>query len=236
MNKIITLLLACSLTAFLASCADNSERHELTPVEQPFVLYADQTVDSLSFFTFDSWSVVSQDEWIAVDGDSHLDFDYDNTRRYLFRVYLKLQPNTTGETRAGTVLVKSYDYAFSAPFVQLGILNLSHPAYTADTPFDEYGIIPRTAHYELVDSAHWTEDSICFTVQNSWNLLFPDEKPDWISLDRTAASAGQYSVKLTLEPNTDTDNGRQAKLKLHSGNVSNEIVVRQLPAKKEAKE
>ncbi|MBO7118772.1 MAG: BACON domain-containing protein [Bacteroidaceae bacterium] len=233
MYKVKILLLACSSLFLIASCSSDPETHELIPVEQPFILYADQTVDSVQFYTFDSWTVTPEVDWISVEGKSHLDIPYDYTKRYLCRVFLNLQPNTTGETRSGTVLVQSHDYSYSAPFVQLGMLYVSHPQYVVDAWFDDYYIIPKVAHYELVDSAHWTEDSICFTVENNWDLEFVNGAPDWLSLDKTTDLPGHYRVNLALVPNTDTENGRQTTLKLTSGNVSNEIVVRQLPAKKE---
>lgn len=233
MYKIKSLLFACSLLTLAVSCANDPETHELIPVEQPFILYADQTVDSLRFYTFDSWTVTPDVDWISVDGATHLDIPYDYTKRYLCRVFLKIKPNTTGVTRGGTVLVKSYDYSYSSPFVQLGMLNVLHPTYTVDSPFDEYGIIPKQVHFELVDSAHWLQDSICFKVENNWDLAFVDEAPEWLTLDKTTDLKGRYRVNLSLVPNEDTENGREAKLRLTSGDVSNEIVVRQLPAKKE---
>lgn len=230
MYKIKTLLLACSLLPFLASCDGESERHGLTPVVGSIILYADETVDSLSFYTYDSWTVTPQVDWISVDGKSHLDIT-NNAMCYLCTVFLKMMPNTTGKTRTGTVLVQSYDYSSSFPFVQLGLLKVSHPVYTIDSYLDQQSGIPDVAHYELIDSAHWTADSICFTVQNNWELL--GEIPEWLTLDKKTDLPGKYRVNLTLVPNTDTENGREAKLKLVSGEVSNEIVVRQLPAKKE---
>jgi hypothetical protein len=227
------LLLACSLLPFLASCDGEQERHELTPDVSSIVLYADETIDSLRFFTFDSWTVTPQADWITVDGDSHLDLVHDNSVRYLCKVFFNVEPNTTGKTRTGTVLVQSYDYSFTSPFVQLGLLRLSHPLFTTDTWLNEQSGIPDVAHYELTDSAHWTSDSICFTVQSNWDLVFADEAPEWLELDNTMGIPGKYSVHLKLVPNTDKENGREARLKLVSGKVSNEIIVRQLPAKKE---
>lgn len=209
------------------------ERHELTPIEKSFILYADQTRDSLFFYTFDSWTVTPQNDWISIEGNSHMDIEYDYMKRYLCRIIVLFQPNTTGKTRYGSVLVQSYDYSYSSPFVQLGLLNVSHPAYTVDSWIDEQNHIPEVAHYELVDSANWTNDSICFTVQNNWNLDFADEtEPDWLTLDKTTDLPGKYKVNLTLTKNTDTENGRKATLRLTSGEVSNLITVRQLPAKK----
>ena len=236
MYKVKSLLLACSLLSLLASCVNDPERHALTPVGSSIILYADQTVDSLRFYTYDSWTVTPAVDWISVDGDSHLDISYDYSKCYLGRVFLAVEPNTTGKTRYGNVLVQSYDYSYSAPFVQLGMLKVTHPAYTVDSYLDEQSGIPEIAHFELVDSAHWTEDSICFKVENNWDLVFEGEQPDWLTLDKQTDLKGKYRVNLTLVPNTDTENGRETTLRLKSGEVSNEIVVRQLPAKKEEEE
>lgn len=235
MYKLKSLLLVCSLLPFIAACINDPERHELRPVGSSIILYADHTIDSLRFYTYDRWTVTPQDNWISVDGDSHVDLNYDYSISYLCRVFLKIQPNTTGKTRCGTVLVQSYKYSYSSPFVQLGILKVTHPAYTVDSYLDEQSGIPDVAHFVLVDSAHWTNDSICFTVQNNWDLVLEgDPKPEWISYDKMTDLKGKYRVNLTLDPNTDTENERVAKLKLTCNGVSNEIVVRQLPAKKEA--
>lgn len=227
------LLLVCSLFSLLASCVNDPEVHQLVPIESPFVLYADQMEDSLRFYTLDSWTVTPQVDWIMVDGDSHKEIKYNYTKRYLFKVMLLFKPNTTGRARKGTVLVQSYDYSYYAPFVQLGLLQVSHPALTVESFLDEQETIPDVAHYELIDSAHWTNDSICFTVQNDWNLDFVGESaPDWLVLDKKAGYWGNRRVNLTLTPNTDTENGRETQLRLTSGEVSNIISVRQLPAKK----
>ena len=236
MYKVKASLLACSLLSLFASCVNSPERHELSPVEQSIILYADETIDSLRFYTFDSWTVTPEVNWIAIDGDSHLDLVNDYTVRYFCRVFLSVEPNTTNQTRVGTVLVESYDYSYSALFVQLGLLKVSHPGYVVDSYLDEQSGIPYEAHYELIDSAHWEKDSICFKVENNWDLVFVDGKPEWLDIDKATALPGEYTVKLTLVPNEDTENGREAKLKLISGAVSNEIIVRQLPAKKEEEE
>lgn len=233
MCKIKSLLPLCSLLLMLSACSGDPEPHQLVPVEQPFILYADQTVDSVRFYTFDSWSVVPSVDWITVVGQSQATIDYDYTKRYLFRVVLNITPNTSGETRSGTVLVKSYDYSYSSPIVQLGMLEVQRPAYTADSYLDDYGIIPKTAHYELVDSAHWTSDSICFKVENGWELLFDGTTPDWLQLDKTTDRKGRHRVNLTLTPNTNPAEEREAKLVLKSSGISTPITVRQLAPKKE---
>lgn len=232
MHKKNSFLLACCLLPFLTSCNEETERHGLTPDVSSIILYADETRDSVCFYTFDSWTVTPQADWITVSGPSHLDIVHDNSIRYLCKVFLDVMPNTTGKTRTGTVLVQSHDYSYSAPFVQFGLLKVSHPLYTVDTYLDQQSGIPDVAHYELVDSAHWTSDSVCFTVQNNWDLVFVDDTPDWLTLSETTGLPGKSRVYLTLAQNTDTEE-RKARLKLISDEVSNEILVRQLPAKKE---
>ena len=238
MYKTKTLLLVCSLLTFLMSCDNEPENHQLTPVEGSIILYADQTTDSLSFYTFDNWSVTPQVDWINVVGKSREDnIKYDYTKCYLYTVFVSAKPNTTGKTRVGTVLVQSYDYSYSLPFVQLGLLNVTHPYFTADSWLSEQANIPEVAHFELKDSAHWTSDSICFTVDDNWELMFADETaPDWLSFGEQELSGlrGKHKVIFTLVPNTDTENGREAKLKLVCREITNEIVVRQLPDKKKA--
>ena len=237
MHKKKTLLLACSLLFLIASCANDPERHELTPVEKSFILYADQKTDSLFFYTFDSWSITSQADWITVESDPNVNIKYDYMKRYFCRIIVSFKPNTTGKTRYSTVLVKSYDYSCAFPFVQLGLLHISHPAYTIDSYLDKQSSIPEVAHYELIDSANWTSDSICFTVENNWDLVFASEtEPDWLTLDKRTDLPGKHKVNLTLTENTDTENGREATLRLTSGEVSNLITVRQLPARKKEKE
>ena len=49
MCKVKFFLFAVGLLSLLASCAGDPERHELTPVEQRIILYADQTLDSLRY-------------------------------------------------------------------------------------------------------------------------------------------------------------------------------------------
>ena len=236
MYKIKTSLLACSVLFLIAACANDPERHIIELEKPSLVLYADQTTGSVSFYTYDSWTVEPQDEWITVYGDSHLDIDYDYMNLYLSTVSFVVQPNATGKTRYGTVLIKSY-YDAAVPFYQLGVLNVLHPNKIVGTLLDERGSIPDVAHYELVDSAHWEKDSICFKVENDWTLEFAGEAPEWIELvGNTTGSPGKNRVDFNLTPNTDTENGREAKLKLKSSGVSNEIVVCQLPAKKEEEE
>jgi len=232
MNCFKTLLTACLLLLLVASCNNEPERHELTPAGDAFVLYADQTLDSLHFYSYDSWTVTPQVEWVSVYGPSHTDVVNDNTQ-YRWNLNLIVEPNTTGRTRRGSVFVHSYDYSYSSPVVQLGLLFVSHPNRTVDTWIDERSGIPDVAHYELIENARWTADSICFTVENPWSLRLVDATPaGWLQLDATSGPAEEHCrVNLAFSANRDEENERRATLRLISGEVFNDITVRQLPAK-----
>lgn len=146
---------------------------------------------------------------------------------------MSLQPNTTGRTRQGLVRVQSYDYSYSVPFYQFGMLDVTRPAYTIESYLDKAALLPDVALHVLTDSANWEADSISFQVHNPWELTFADgAAPDWLVLSKTSGQPGKHQVNLTLMPNTDTENGREAVLQLTSGEVSDRITVRQLPAKK----
>ena len=153
MYKYRKLLLACSLLPMLAACNSAPEYHELTPVVEPAILFADQKLDSIRFFTYDNWSATPQQDWLGIEGPSRQDnVQYDYRRSILYRVLVSAQPNTTGKTRIGTVLVHSYEYDSLFPIMQLGILNVSHPQYKADSWIDDSQFYPEVAHFELTDS------------------------------------------------------------------------------------
>ena len=236
------LLLLCSSIFFLVSCLSDPETHQLALVTGNSLLFADQTEDSVKFYTFDSWQTTPQSDWISIAGDSRGDIKYDYSKRYLCRVDVSLKPNTTGCTRQGRVLIESYEYSSYAFFTQLGMLDVRHPDYTVKEYFDISTLLPETVEHVLIDSTGSGVDSICFRVYKDWTLTFEDSaKPDWIDWGTNTSEIidekkiggrpGRNRVNLTLEPNT-TENERETTLLLTSGEVVNPITVRQLPVKK----
>ena len=65
-----TLFLICGLLPFVLSCVKDPETHQLLIENRFATLYADQTIDSVVFYTFDSWSVASATDWLTIDGPS----------------------------------------------------------------------------------------------------------------------------------------------------------------------
>lgn len=228
-----TLLLVCGLLPLVLSCVKDPETHQLLVENRFTTLYADQTIDSLVFYTFDSWSVASATGWLTIDGPSEGEIQYNNSRRYRCRAGVKVTPNTTGETRDGYVYVNSYEYTSTFVRLQYGYLNISRPVCTVEEYMDEGQTEPKKVHHTLIVNAQTDEDSLCFTVQNNWSLAFEGETPEWLTLEKTSGERGKNSVKLSFSENTDVTKTREAKLRLTSGVVSNIITIQQKPAVEE---
>lgn len=228
-----SLLLVCSLLAFVTSCVKEPETHQLILEKHFSTLYADHTIDSLVFYTFDSWDVTPLNEWIAIEGSSVGKIQYNSGRRYRCVVGLMVTPNTTGKTRDGYVRVSSYDYVSNAIYLQNGWLNITRPAYKVESYFDEGKTVPESVSFTLTVDAQTEKDNLTFEVQNGWSLAFEGTAPDWVTLEKTFGDKGKNTVDLVFTPNSDVDNAREAKLRLTSGAVSNVITIQQRPTKKD---
>ena len=228
-----TLFLIFGLLPFVLSCVKDPETHQLLLENSFTTLYADQTIDSVVFYTFDSWSVVSAADWLTIDGPSEGKIQYNNSRRYRCRAGLVVSPNTTEVTRVGKVHVNSYKYPGNFVRLQYGYLNISRPLCTVEEFMDEAQTVPKKVHHTLTVNAQTDEDSLCFVVQNYWSLAFEGETPEWLTLEKTQGERGKNSVKLSFSENTDATKTREAKLRLTSGQVSNLITIQQKPAVEE---
>lgn len=228
-----TLLLVCGLLPLVLSCVKDPETHQLLVENRFTTLYADQTIDSLVFYTFDSWSVASATDWLTIDGPSEGKIQYNNSRRYRCRAGLVVSPNTTGVTRVGNVHVNSYEYPGIFVRLQYGYLNISRPLCTVDSYLDEGQTVPKEVRHVLTVDSQSDEDSLCFIVQNNWSLAFDGEMPEWVTLEKTSGERGRNSVKLFFSENADATEPREAKLRLTSGVVSNIITIQQKPAVEE---
>ncbi len=219
---------------FMASCAEEGQ-HQLMigyPAQGYSILHADEMTDSIMFVTFDSWKVTPlQTDWIRVNGKDNGTIKHDDTKRYWIKVNLEFAPNTTAHTRIGAVSVRSYEYEVGAKYLQYGHLDIFHPSAKAET-FMSGSTIPDSVSFCLADSANVPNDSLCFRVENRWELAFVGEQPEWLALDAQEGRAGRNRVNLTFEANTDTI-ARRAVVRLTSGRVSNDIEILQHGRKKE---
>ena len=226
----------CSLflvPLFMTSCIKDSENHLLDIVyPKPYtVLFADQVRDSISFVTFDGYSLHSYADWISVVGTPYEDIKYNSMNVYRFTRQLEAKQNTTGGTRSAVVGVTSYEYTSGGRYYQLGYLNITHPSPSG------YGFvfsnIPDTVHFAIKDSANVTLDSVCFNVEDMWQMSLTSEDGNaqsWVSLDRQGGQGGSNKVTLTMQPNRDMENDRKATLLLTTGEVENKIELTQFKA------
>lgn len=236
MRKSLFALSFLALAAMVQSCVSDPDQHQLQ-IAYPNnpLLFADATQDSLLFFTFDSWKVTPNHSWLSVEGITSGEFKYDYNRRYLVSVPVALQPNTTGESRIGSITVDSYEYTAYGIYLQLGYLNITNIPCKVTSLLNDYSSVPKTVDFQLSDSAFVTRDSICFNVQKSWNLSFPHQQPSWIQLERTEGFSGNNKVYITLEENP-TFEDRKTTLRLTSSGVNTDIAVTQFARKKKAGE
>ena len=235
------LLAACTFVSglFMASCGD-MDQHQLMiayPAQGYSILFADQTVDSISFLTFDSSKIIiHNDEWIRVTGDESGTIKHDNDKRYWVTTELEFAPNTNRHSRIGAVEVQSYDYQVGARYLQFGHLDITRPSAKVETKLPN-STIPDSVSFCLADSAFILTDSLCFDVHNAWELVRKDngEQVDWVKFDKQYGKPGRNRLIVTFEENEDTTD-RSVVFELKSGRVSNDITIKQFGRKKKENE
>ena len=235
------LLAACTFVSglFMASCGD-MDQHQLMiayPAQGYSILFADQTVDSISFLTFDSWKIIPHANWISLTGDNEGGIKYDYAKRYWITSELKFEPNTTNRTRLGAVEVISYEYHTGATYYQYGHLDIYRPIPKVEKYYKDSRLIPDSVSFCLADSAFILTDSLCFDVHNAWELVRKDngEQVDWVKFDKQYGKPGRNRLIVTFEENEDTTD-RSVVFELKSGRVSNDITIKQFGRKKKENE
>ncbi len=213
----------------LAACDKESYRHAIS-VSRPYsgqygVAYADQTLDSIVFETFDSYRASSNASWLTLDPQM-AEQKIPNSYWNMWQIVLpfSLSPNTTNETRDAIVSVNNYgdddwNQTVQVSYLQLGWLNITRPA----AAFEAYTSFPRTAEFELTDSATQAADSLVFSVYADWTLSCTSS---FVHLATTSGKAGKNVVNLTLDANEGTAD-RTDTIKLVSNGVTTPIALKQ---------
>lgn len=217
----------------MVSCNKESTFHA-TSVEYPYncLLYADQTLDSIIFSTSDDWMLSTPYNWIHIQGDTKGTIKQD-LLYVTYTNHVEFDQNTTDSTRIGHIQLNSY-YNAAALYIQLGFIDISHPRYSVKSYYGNTNV-PTKVTFTMADSANVQLDSICFNARKSWALEFDSESDhSWVTANMTTGLAGKQSIKLTMTQNPDTL-ARETKATLTSGEVKNEIVIRQYgkPKKKD---
>ena len=198
MKKNLLFLLA--LTLMFSSCLKDEQNYSTLSVTYPTygyrLLMADQTRDSICFKSTESGTLKSNADWLTLERNTFnntLGSDYIVT--WSFPV--TLQPNTTGVTRYATVTVQGGEYESGAYYLQTKRLGVTRPTrfYTTDLKADSI--------CTLTDSALTLVDSIQFTTYDAWSLQVQDAS--WLTAAQTSGTKGAHTIRLTLEPNTSSE-------------------------------
>lgn len=188
-------LLAAVLT--VASCSKKSEYH-MTDVPYPYhLIYADHTIDSLLYITTEVHTVTSDAGWCTVDNsdiNSINEFIRTHEGVYNLSALLSLQPNTTGATRDAYIRINAGEYSSVGVFRQMPSLNVTRPMRFYDES------LRRDSLMALKVSDRSLRDSVAFTVEGAWELSAPEGS--FVTLDKTAGSAGSHVVYFTVPANT----------------------------------
>lgn len=218
-----TILFPVALSALIMSCSKESYRHQIA-IEHPSapsVVFADQTRDSVVFYTFDSYEVKSNNsDWITVLSSKNYPSSakLDNLYYMFYRVpvFLEIAPNTTGKVRSGYVTIRSYgeddwNTTAYAEYYQLYWHNITSPAPKYSyTDMDVTGVT-----YAATDSALQLTDTIRFTAHAPWTIEAATDS--YITPKILSGQAGVQKIPLDIEPNA-TATKRETTITIKSDN------------------
>ncbi len=231
MKKLFLVIIA---SAIVAACDNESSRHAINlsyPLNGQYgVVYADQPEDTIIFNTFDSYRATTNETWISIDpGWAAVTIQNDYWNIWEIELPLTFKANTTGETRDGIISINNYgddwNETISVAYLQLGWLNVSRPQPNYGT----YSDFPRTATFELTDSAAQVSDTLEFTVHGDWTLT---SNASFVAPEAASGSKGENKVALNVEKN-DAASERSATLTLTSSGVETPIILKQQAKKEE---
>ncbi len=223
--KKITLLFALVSLVFISSCKKESYYHWVAlahpTANQVAVVAADQTLDSVLFYTTDKTfiSPVSS-SWISIDEDKKV-FNVENYYRYVWLVStpLNFAPNTTGEPRKGTVQIHSvgeddWDATCDAVYFQLSWHDITMPA--PKYSYKDSEVIG--AVFEATDSATQVADTLKFVAYGNWTLT----DGSFAHPQSLAGEPGEQKVIVRLDENTATTD-RDEEISLSSNGVATKV-------------
>ncbi len=230
MRKLL-LPLVLVTTVLLGSCNKESYYHtmSLQYPDRVSIVYADQTRDSVAFWTTDNFQIVSGAEWLVVP-DSMKQGYIQNQYRYVWSVVslLIVEPNVTGHSRTAQLSIHcmgndEWNQTATVTYRQLHWLDITSPS--PNYAYND-GVITDAA-FQLTDSATQVSDSLCFRVHGNWELT----DGSFVHPVVQSGEAGRQTVALTLDANPSTDE-RQEKIVLTSNGVSTPVTIKQTGRKK----
>ncbi len=215
-----TLLCTLVVLTTLASCNSENEFHQTSFDKASVTMYADQVKDSVLLYYADDWTASLNDySWLSVSPTSGK--MEKGAMLMSTPLYFTAEPNTSGRIRLVNLTISSHEQG-GLTITQLPVLNITYPYYSF-IEGDE--VSTDNLRYVSTYTAVATEGQVRFTVYRDGATLNSDQA--WCVPELTTFDAGEYTVALTLQPNT-TASQRTAQLTLTSGGVSTVITINQL--------
>lgn len=231
-----TLLLLAVVSLALVACNTENEFHQTYMVKQYQVVYADQTVDSVSYVTTETHKISSDASWCTPIDTYQASINKQieaNPGIYELAVYLNMKVNTTGKLRTANITVNAGQYSATAMVIQLANLEVERPQITL-SPDLSGDTISTLGLPGLANS-----DSIIFHTQYPWTLSVPEGS--FITLRKTSGEAGRNVVFFEYTKNPLTE-ARQETITLkafptttrrqtNENELSTECILTQIPIK-----
>ena len=243
------LSLMAGIALFFSACTHDTYTHQVSiayPSGEQGYIYADQTEDSICFFTFDSYHYYpyahNPGNFISIDSKyEKKKITNDPYNYWLISLPVYFTPNTTDSCRAGFVMVDcksemdDWTGTVYGTYYQLNWHCVANPApkYTYNK-----NRVPVSVDHTLRDSTQ-TSDKIVFYAWDDWSVSSSDPervKPLTTSGRRSmhvsSTALEKIEIPLELVPN-DTPDTLRTNLTLKSDNgAKTTITVQQVPVKK----
>ncbi len=237
MKKLFFAVIA-ALGLLLHSCNKESYYHSqalLYPTGyQVAVVFADQTYDSLYFYTTDRTQISVYDApWMSIP-DSMKTLNIQNQYRVLCFVNcpVTFEPNTTGKPRMGHIRVHTtgaddWDNTTTASYYQLSWLDISRPA-----PAYSYNDNLITgAAFKTKVGAEQTADTLEFWTAGRWTL----SDGLYVHPEVSSGGEGMHKIPVRIDVNA-TEAERIDTVTLTSNGVSSHVQFTQEIKKEETEE
>ena len=173
MKKILLPVILLVLVAF-AACNKESYYHTMSLIKpiQVGIVFADQDIDTMSFYTTDNFSITTNQSWATIP-DTIQSGKIPNVYRMVWTVVAPVvfEPNTSGKIRDVSVQIQvsggnDWNQVATATFRQLSWLSINRPVA-------KYSYLERVvtgAEFECVDSATQISDTLEFYTYGPWTL------------------------------------------------------------------
>lgn len=220
------LFILFAVLLFVA-CNKTNEYH-LTQCTYPGVdqaiLFADQTQDSIVFYSTETWTLTSNASWLQIDDSCGGVFDKPIPGYIIhFPIKLKVDINTTGAPRTALLTLRDgyYSDPFAASYLQLPFLDIRRPLRYVS---DDY---TRDSLTVLTNPSTAARDSVAFRSFDSWTLVPKDGS--WMTIEKTSGDAGFHIIGLNLAANNTNQDRRDTLIYSTAGLCDTIYVLQRAP-------